>query len=351
MVTYVGTLAADNHTGTEDIMYGLDGDDFLEVNGKSYAILYGGEGNDTLNFLDGTSSGGDIYGGSGDDFIDGDFEVAINDDMYGDEGNDTINAYGGSDSLYGGQGNDLLRAGTGSDELYGGQHDDVLDAGDDNDFLDGGEGTDRLDGGLGDDALYGGDGDDTNVEITVGTSSNVFTAGLYGGAGNDYLDGGRGNDYLDGGSENDILLGGEGNDRLIGGDGVDKLYGGTGNDKLTGNGGADALYGGENADYFIFQYVSQSTVAAGGRDTIFDFSKDEGDKIDFKSIDANTGVAGNQAFVLIGSNAFSSSAGELRFAKSLGDTFVQGDVDGDGAADFAVRVKGDFNFVAGDFVL
>ena len=241
MVTYVGTLAADSHSGTENIMYGLDGDDFLEVNGNSFAILYGGEGNDNLNFLDGTNSGGDIYGGSGNDYIDGDAIVDINDDMYGDEGNDTVSSYGGSDSLYGGQGNDFLSAGDGADELYGGQDNDVLDAGAENDYLDGGQGTDRLDGGLGDDVLYGADGDDSNTTISVGTGSSSFTAGLYGGGGNDYLDGGRGNDYLDGGSDDDILLGGEGNDRLIGGTGIDRMTGGAGNDYYQIDNAADVI--------------------------------------------------------------------------------------------------------------
>ena len=34
-----------------------------------------------------------------------------------------------------------------------------------------------------------------------------------------------------------------------------------------------------------------------------------------------------------------------------GNTFVQGDIDGDGVADFVIQVDGTVNLVGGDFIL
>ena len=71
MATYVGTLGGDSHFGNEAVMYGLDGADNLELNVDGFSTIYGGEGDDILNFLDTVNAGGDMYGGSGNDFLDG----------------------------------------------------------------------------------------------------------------------------------------------------------------------------------------------------------------------------------------------------------------------------------------
>lgn len=50
MTTYVGTLGDDSHSGTEDIMYGLDGADTLTGNALGNGqTLYGGGRNDSLS--------------------------------------------------------------------------------------------------------------------------------------------------------------------------------------------------------------------------------------------------------------------------------------------------------------
>jgi hypothetical protein len=59
-----------------------------------------------------------------------------------------------------------------------------------------------------------------------------------------------------------------------------------------------------------------------------------GDIIDLSDIDANQNVAGNQAFTFVGDAAFSNVAGELRATANL----VQGDVNGDGIADFQINL-------------
>lgn len=77
------------------------------------------------------------------------------------------------------------------------------------------------------------------------------------------------------------------------------------------------------------------------------------DVIDLIGIDAKTTVGGNQAFRFIGAQAFHDRAGELRFkvvaAQDL--VIVQGDVNGDGRADFEIKVNGIAALNAADFDL
>jgi Ca2+-binding RTX toxin-like protein len=151
--------------------------------------------------------------------------------------------------------------------------------------------------------------------------------------GNDKLYGGAGNDIVDGGIGNDIVKGDTGIDKLIGGAGADRLYGGAGNDT------------------FVFKSIAHSTVDAGGRDMIVDFSLRQKDKIDLKGIDANSLAKGNQAFKFIGKQDFHNKAGELRYEKAGGFTYVEGDVNGDGNADFSIALKGGLNLSKGYFIL
>lgn len=164
------------------------------------------------------------------------------------------------------------------------------------------------------------------------------------------ITGGRGNDTLSGGAGGDGLFGREGNDILVGGAGADGLYGNDGNDKLTGGADADKLYGGAGADTFVF--LDSATTG----DAIYDFSKVEKDKIDLSAIDANSVVSGNQAFTYLAAAAFTNHAGELRIRNAAGpgavnSTFVDGDTNGDGVADFSIIVLGVIPLVAADFVL
>ncbi|WP_221939022.1 hypothetical protein, partial [Mycobacterium sp. KBS0706] len=69
-------------------------------------------------------------------------------------------------------------------------------------------------------------------------------------------------------------------------------------------------------------------------------------------IDANTGVAGDQAFTFIGAGLFTGVAGQLRAANtSPGVTTIAGDVNGDGVSDFHIQLTGNLALVAADFVL
>ncbi len=207
---------------------------------------------------------------------------------------------------------------------------------------------------------------DSGSNLLVGTSSVDIIRGfagsdvLKGQGGADTLEGGSGSDTLDGGSGNDALFGGDGSDRAIGKNGNDTLYGEAGRDILKGgsgkdtlNGGAekDRLTGGANEDVFLFTDASHSAQRT-DRDVIVDFDRAQ-DIIDLSGIDANTMRSGDQGFAFIGTGAFSGTAGELRYRSLASDTKreIQGDIDGDGSADFFILVKGAVDPTAGDFLL
>lgn len=159
--------------------------------------------------------------------------------------------------------------------------------------------------------------------MTVGTTSGDSITGyddgtnrMYGFDGNDYLAGGALADLIDGGNGNDTLDGLAGNDTLLGGLGADSLYGGAGNDT------------------FDYNAVSESPVGT-GRDVITGFAGSGaaiGDQIDLTTIDANSLLAGNQAFIFGGF----FTAGHLRYAGGI----LQGNTDADTAAEFEIQLVG-----------
>ena len=238
--------------------------------------------------------------------------AATDDVIRGSSAGDYISAWGGDDLVIGLGGNDVLDGGDGADVLRG-------NAGDD-----------RLDGGAGDDKLRGGAGDDR----------------LFRGAGDDRLFGGDGNDRLGGGLADDKLFGGDGDDRLRGGYGDDRLQGGAGDDKLTGGRGDDVLTGGDGADSFFFREPD-----AGHVDTITDFARAEFDLIRLDRMDADASTKEDDAFSFLGYAGFTGTAGELRAVDHGSSQRIEGDVDGDGTADFAFIIVGAAPAEADWFVL
>jgi len=192
--------------------------------------------------------------------------------------------------------------------------------------------------------LYGGDD-------IFDTRGGTYTGTADGGAGSDTLYGGSKADTLSGGGDNDNIYGGSGSDILKGDDGDDYLSGSSGLDKLTGGLGKDQLRGGADADTFIFLNVTDSTFASAGRDRILDFSQAQKDKIDLSAIDAKTSTGIDNSFTFVGTAAFSQKEGELGYKASGGDTFIFGDTDGDGVADFRIALDGTFTLKATDFIL
>ena len=146
-------------------------------------------------------------------------------------------------------------------------------------------------------------------------------------------------------------IGGSGHDEILGSDVDSVLNGGGGNDLLLGGTGQDRLTGGVGADTFLFNDVESSDRRAARADVIADFSQEEGDIIWLLNIDAKPSQFGDQPFAFTGETAFSGTEGEMRVDYRPTYAFVQGDVDGDGKADFSIRVNGVTHLTAEDFQL
>jgi Ca2+-binding RTX toxin-like protein len=363
MATINGDENDNNLQGTEneaDIINGLGGNDKLfGLNGNDQ--LFGGEGEDTL---DGGLEGDVINGGNGFD------TVSYVSASQGVNVNLQINL-GGGDTLFsvehvdGSEFGDVLigdNNGTignqlqgfaGADELNGFAGQDVLDGGDGQDTVLGGAGEDTVTGGAGADFLNGESGFDTVSYATSATAVNASLARTTAFVGNnEQIDAIIGFECVTGSAFGDQLSGDNDSNVLSGLKGRDEIFGSGGNDLLVGGKGRDLLAGGAGADTFDFNTVSDA--AATGRigvgDSISDFEKGL-DVIDFFEIDADTGSAGNQAFSFIGNDAFSGTAGELRFQVDGVFTTVLGDVDGNGKADLQVTLLDPIQLTAGDFSL
>jgi len=147
---------------------------------------------------------------------------------------------------------------------------------------------------------------------------------------------------------NDQLIGYANDDRLDGGDGNDWISGYYGNDTLTGGAGSDTMTGGAGNDTFLFaegDFGGASTTTA---DEITDFTGAQ-DKIDLGQVDANTLVGGDQAFTFIATVALTGTAGQLHYEQASGNTYVSGDTNGDGIADFMIKLYGLHTMVGTDF--
>lgn len=348
-----GRTATFNGAGGNDTIYGSlrasniinagDGNDYVEIGdhgeiaGARTNTLRGGAGNDTLYLYDQAGDIGYLDGGSGNDTL-----VAVG----------GFGAQGGKHTFTGGAGNDLLQGDLshgplGGLAVFSGKRTDyAISRTSEVEFrvedrrVGSPDGTDRvvaIDLATFSDATFrlaslvglgvtvtGTTGDDriTPTATVAGQplSSNQRDT-LNGNAGNDTLDGGAGNDTLDGGTGNDRLDGGSGNDTLIGGAGADTLNGGTG------------------ADRFVFRSATESTGTArdiiGANGSGFDGAgATVGDLIDLAAIDANTGVAGNQAFVFGG-----TGAGRVNFTNFGTDTLLRGNTDADSAYEFELLIR------------
>ena len=251
-----------------------------------------------------------------------------------------------------------LRGSSNNDVLLGDGAANGLEGLNGNDRLFGRGGSDVLNGGLGRDWLDGGAGVDVSSyeNATSGMRADLSHYGQNQGEA-------RGDTFVDlenlrGSSNNDVLLGNDTANGLEGLDGNDRLFGRGGSDALSGGIGADRLGGGFGgavasdgaADFFVYSSIIESTVNLLGRDTIIDFWRADGDKIDLSAIDADINTVGiDDAFNFISNVGFSIVAGQLRYDASF--NLVQGDVDGDGAADFAIKMDSVSDMMGSDFVL
>lgn len=249
----------------------------------------------------------------------------------------------------GGDGNDILTGSEVTDTLYGG-------AG--NDILDGGLGPDRLQGGTGNDRYYiddvgdiifgevgyseGGGIDTVYAFIDHVLERNIEVLRLQGTAD---LNGG-------GNWAPESLVGNTGNNQLDGSGGNDRINGKAGNDLLIGGIGSDTLVGDTGADTFRFLDTAESRAGHGNRDFIHGFDRGA-DIIDLSAIDADTTASGDQAFAFIGNEAFTGTAGQLRWFSWGGNNYnvVEADTDGDGTADMQIFVNLTNVMMQSDFLL
>ena len=116
---------------------------------------------------------------------------------------------------------------------------------------------------------------------------------------------------------------------------------------------AQTLLPGHNvtSDDFLFRHGDFASDVPSGADRITVFSRAEGDRLHLSSVDANSAAGGNQAFAFIGTGDFTGTAGDLRYEQLSGSTYVSGDTNGDGVADFMIRLDGLHTLGSGDFVL
>jgi Ca2+-binding RTX toxin-like protein len=236
----------------------------------------------------------------------------------------------------------VIFAGAGDDQAFGGEHADVIygDAGADRLFGDGG--ADMIVAGAGDDTVFGGAGDDLIV-AEIGDGNDVYFG--------DDSDGGTGGDTLDvsaatvavtvnlgtgPNSKGSVSSSQTGNDTIWS---IENVNTGSGNDTIIASNSSNVMNGGAGNDTFKFQSVT----AADG-DTILFF--EPGDRVDLSGIDANIGAGGDQAFTLV-NNGQLTAAGQLAVTyetRADGEfTILQGNIDGDTAADFKIQIEGHHN--------
>lgn len=138
------------------------------------------------------------------------------------------------------------------------------------------------------------------------------------------------------------ITGGIGADRIIGTSANDVLQGRSGDDTLRGLAGDDVLLGEDGKDQLIGG-TSDSTTAVSARDTILDFSRAGGDKIDLSAF--------TRTFSFIGTSGFTGKAMELHAVSTGSGLLIEGDINGNRVADFAILVAGVAGLTASDFIL
>lgn len=322
-------------------------------------IMYGGNDTVILDLAGRQGGSNDVNMGTGNDrvvnYFEGDNVIRMGDgnDTYDAKGTWNSSTYSFYDVVFGGTGGDTFYVRTNVSEYRGESGNDTFYAVGLNNIINGGAGNDTLSYAL-QDTFWDLSGTGIWVNLSQQRAWNDFgdaeivkgIENVDGTSAHDRLIGSDGNNILKGLGGDDTIEGRGGNDRIFAGAGIDTLNGGSGNDTMRGGTQADTLTGGLGADIFVFGAINESTVGK-NKDVITDFNGAQGDIIDLSAIDADVTSAGNNAFTFISGASFSGTAGELRY----GGNVVYGDVDGDGAADFAISISNGAALISSHFDL
>jgi len=317
-------------------LFGLAGNDDLD-GGAGIDRLAGGTGDDTY-YVDAYADAVVENAGEGTDsvFSTADYTLRANVENLTLTGSAGIWGYGND-------GDNNLTGNSGSNKLFGLGGDD---------HIDGGTGADRMWGGLGDDVYTVDNYSDRVIENAGEGTDSVFTSTSYKLSANveNLTITGTADLWAYGNDIDNLLTGNDGSNKLYGLAGSDTLSGGNGSDWLEGGAGQDHLTGGAGADSFVFRNGDFAVATVAAADEITDFTHGE-DHIRLNYVDANSLLTGDQAFAFMGTSAFDGHAGELRYEQISGNTYVEGDTNGDGIADFMIRVDGLHTLTSGDFAL
>lgn len=305
MLTSIENITAGNG---DDILIGASGTNTLIGGGgddimQGGSNLFGGAGNDTFLYFDGT--GFDNFdGGTGLDTI----------DFSGDTGSLYINL--GTESYGTSSGTatfDIISVenvigSVDDNEIIGSNSDNIIDGGDGGDILDGAGGTDTLSYSrsnaavsvdLGSNIAVGGHADGDTISSFENLIGSDFGDQLEGTAGANVIDGGDGNDTINGDSGNDTLNGDDGNDTINSGNGNDIMNGGAGDDLLEGSNGVNVYNGDAGDDTLqILGFTAGNTFDGGADNDTFSFATFSNDYIANLTTGVYDRVATGQASTL-----------------------------------------------------
>ncbi len=365
----INTTVAANITGNtlNNIIYA----------GAGNNVLDGAAGTDMVSYLFGLGSGSSTgvtinlglttaqtTGASGSDTL-------LNfESVEGSSQADNLTGTSAANTINGGAGADTMIGGDGSDTYY---VDNVGDVVTETNSSASTGGTDLVFSSL---AAYtlGSNVENGRINTTAAANitGNALNNTIFAGAGNNVLDGAAGTDTVSyaaglvtgattgvtvslaltaaqntGASGTDTILNFE---NLTGSSLADRLTGNASANVLAGGAGVDTLTGGDGADTFVFDSAAIGTQV----DVITDMTSI--DKMDVRSIDAVTTTTGDQAFTFIATSAFTNGqAGALRYQatqyQGAAALLVQGDVNGDAAADFSIIVVGQSALTSSQFLL
>lgn len=113
----------------------------------------------------------------------------------------------------------------------------------------------------------------------------------------------------------------------------------------------ETIFGTWSKDTFAFHASDLTGTSMSTPDVIVGFSHSQGDHLDLSAVDAISGTSTNEAFSYIGTAAFTHHAGELHYQVVNGSSYVSGDLNGDGVADFTIELLNVKSLVAADLVL